>query len=390
MSTSHVFIVDEKTFPIHLQYMFAGTGKTKKEKDDKGTLCLGSDFVFEDCLKGKAFIGMIQDICRIRVDDEVFFYVCRNGKSEGEFFGVFKIIKVGTEKIPFAFESNNSEEAKNISKKLEKTLQFRVKIAPKNVYKKGVPETRILDSFDEKTKAKDLCWSLIYRKLKGERGCTPITEAESTKLKKELENINEEAPWGSTNDYSFDTKKRIINIEQPSSEHVVNLSHVDIKTKIEEIGIKSESILQTYILSSDEIKQKFVTSSSEIIWVGNEVFCSFGNSKIDILIVSKNKNKNKYVISPIELKNCPLKPNDREQILRYKEWCNIHKKSFIPAEGAKIKIKPILVTMQYSEKAKKKKIEEKERSLLNDKIDHYVFDEKLNIQKYKQKLTKKL
>ena len=41
--------------------------------------------------------------------------------------------------------------------------------------------------------------------------------------------------------------------------------------------------------------------------------------------------------------------------------------------------------MQYSEKANKKKIEEKERSLLNDKIDHYVFDEKLNIQKHKQK-----
>lgn len=359
--------------------MFAGTGKTEKKNGNKRTLILDKNFNFEDCLKSKAFIGMIQDICRIRVDDEVFFYVCRNGKSEGEFFGVFKIIKVGTEKIPFAFESNNSEEAKNISKKLEKTLQFRVKIAPKNVYKKGVPETRILDSFDGKTKAKDLCWSLIYRKLKGERGCTPITEAESTKLKKELENINEEAPWGSTNYYSFDTKKRIINTEQPSSEHVVNLSHVDIKTKIEEIGIKSESILQTYILSSDKIKQKFVTSSSEIIWVGNEVFCSFGNSKIDILIVSKNKNN--YVISPIELKNCPLKPNDKEQILRYKEWCNIHKKSFIPAEGAKIKIKPILVTMPYGENARKKKIDEKESSLRKDKIDHYVFDERLDIRK---------
>ena len=379
MSTSHVFIVDEKTFPIHLQCMFAGTGKTEKKNDNKRTLILDKNFNFEDCLKSKAFIGMIQDICRIRVDDEVFFYVCRNGKSEGEFFGVFKIIKVGTEKIPFAFESNNSEEAKDISKNLEKTLQFRVKIAPKNVYKKGVPETRILDSFDGKTKAKDLCWSLIYRKLKGERGCTPITEAESTKLKKELENINEEAPWGSTNDYSFDTKKRIINTEQPSSEHVVNLSHVDIKTKIEELGIKSESILQTYILSSDEIKQKFVTSSSEIIWVGNEVFCSFGNSKIDILIVSKNKNN--YVISPIELKNCPIKPNDKEQILRYKEWCNIHKKSFIPVEGAKIKIKPILVTMPYGKNARKKKIDEKESSLRKDKIDHYVFDERLEIQK---------
>ena len=379
MSTSHVFIVDEKTFPIHLQYMFAGTGKTEKNNDEKGTPRLESDFVLENCLKSKAFIGMIQDICRIRVDDEVFFYVCKNGKSEGEFFGVFKIIKVGKEKIPFAFEQNNSKEAKRISKSLGKTLQFRVKIAPKNVYKKGVPETRILDSFDEKTKAKDLCWSLIYRKLKGERGCTPITEAESTKLKKELENINEEAPWGSTNYYSFDTKKRIINTEQPSSEHVVNLSHVDIKTKIEEIGIKSESILQTYILSSDKIKQKFVTSSSEIIWVGNEVFCSFGNSKIDILIVSKNKNN--YVISPIELKNCPLKPNDKEQILRYKEWCNIHKKSFIPAEGTKITIKPILVTMPYGENARKKKIDEKESSLRKDKIDHYVFDERLDIRK---------
>lgn len=379
MSTSHVFIVDEKTFPIHLQYMFAGTGKTEKENDEKGTLRLDSDFVFEDCLKGKAFIGMIQDICRIRVGDEVFFYVCKNGKSEGEFFGVFKIIKVGTEKIPFAFESNNSKEAKRISKSLGKTLQFRVKIAPLNVYEKGVPETRILDSFDEKTKAKDLCWSLIYRKLKGERGCTPITEAESTKIKKELENINNRTTLGSSIGYSFAPKERIINTKESSSGHVINLSHVDIKTKIEEIGIKSESILQTYILSSDEVKQKFVTSSSEITWVGNEVFCSFGNSKIDILIVSKNKNN--YVISPIELKNCPLKPNDKEQILRYKEWCNIHKKSFIPEEGAKIKIKPILVTMPYGKNARKKKIDEKESSLRKDKIDHYVFDERLDIQK---------
>ena len=56
MSTSHVFIVDEKTFPIHLQYMFAGTGKTEKNNDEKGTPRLEADFVLENCLKSKAFM----------------------------------------------------------------------------------------------------------------------------------------------------------------------------------------------------------------------------------------------------------------------------------------------------------------------------------------------
>lgn len=381
MATTHVFIVDEQTFPVHLKYMFAGIGKTQKY--DEKTPILNLSFNLKECLESKAYIGMIQDISRIRIGDEVFFYVCKTQKSEGEFFGVFEVVQDGNEQIPFAFESNDSDNSLAITNELKKTLQFRVKISPKTVYEKGVSEIQLLDSFTEKTRAKDLCWSLIYRKLKGARGCTPITELESKKLKDGLEKINNRKELKLSDDHSFDFKDRKITttglIERNGN---FALSHIKLESELKEFikGNISEGILQTYILSSDDILKKFVDSGSKIVWIGNEVFCSFGNSQIDILIVSEKNNK--YAIYPIELKKAPLAPKDKEQILKYKNWCSIHKNSFVPASANRTKIVPILVTKQYAQNARKTAIDNKEEELKKGKIKHYIFDENLNIDKY--------
>lgn len=380
MATTHVFIVDEQTFPVHLKYMFAGIGKT--DKDNNGNPVLNSYFDLQTCLNSKAYIGMIQDISRIRIGDEIFFYVCKSQKGEGEFFGVFNVIQDSNEKIPFAFESNNSNESKSITSELNKTLQFRVKISHGTVYEKGVPEIQLLDSFTTKTKAKDLCWSLIYRKLKGARGCTPITELESKKLKEELKRINESKVLELTDGCTLDFRNRKITIAEAITESPV-LYHIDLESETGNIlrNNISESVLQTYILSSDKILKRFINRNSEITWIGNEVFCSFGNSQIDILIVSKKDNT--YVIYPIELKKEPLAPRDKDQILKYKSWCNIHKNSFVPApvNVAKIKIVPILITKQYTPNARKTAIDNKEKELKQNKIKHYIFDESLNITK---------
>ncbi|MBA7555556.1 hypothetical protein ES705_48225 [subsurface metagenome] len=58
---THIFIVNEETFPKHLQYMFAGTGS--KDKDEHP--------------------GLLTDISRVRVGDFVIFYIEGTVKIKG-------------------------------------------------------------------------------------------------------------------------------------------------------------------------------------------------------------------------------------------------------------------------------------------------------------------
>ena len=62
-------------------------------------------------------------------------------------------------------------------------MTFRVLIKPKEVFSKGLLETDALDSIKDIDKPYELCWSLIYRKLLGERGCAYITPYELEKLR---------------------------------------------------------------------------------------------------------------------------------------------------------------------------------------------------------------
>jgi hypothetical protein len=65
-----VFVVNERTFPYHLKYLFAGTtaGKDKTGEDKDKDLSL------------------LADICRVRKGDKVVFYLEKVG-----FFGIFEV-----------------------------------------------------------------------------------------------------------------------------------------------------------------------------------------------------------------------------------------------------------------------------------------------------------
>lgn len=86
---AHLFIVDETTFKIHLEYMFAGTGAKE----------VPTDFIFDPNYKwDKSFsqqkitfnekrsVDMMTDLCRIRKDDKIIFFVQKISK----FYGIFK------------------------------------------------------------------------------------------------------------------------------------------------------------------------------------------------------------------------------------------------------------------------------------------------------------
>lgn len=78
---THIFIVNEKTFKLHLEYMFAGTGYSTNIPD----------FIVENktepvaSSKEKTFTSMIADISKIKENDIVAFYVTGCKKIFGFF-----------------------------------------------------------------------------------------------------------------------------------------------------------------------------------------------------------------------------------------------------------------------------------------------------------------
>jgi len=117
---THVFIVNESSFPIHLQYLFAGTGAA--DADDH--------------------IGLLSDIKRVRVGDRVIFYLETKESSgiDGGFFGAFRIANL----TPIVIQ--DSANPTYLEQQLGKKLIYRVRLEPADVYSKGVVEYQALDN----------------------------------------------------------------------------------------------------------------------------------------------------------------------------------------------------------------------------------------------------
>ena len=198
MATTHVFIVDAYTFKYHLEYQFAGTGAKDKRIDFNGSRTTELYHTTEDNL-----VGMIADSQRIRKGDYVIFYLQRNssrGIFEGKFYGIFKT------KENLAFLDNNDEE-QFLKNELRKSLTFRILIEPYQVYAKGVTEWEALDEIKQIHSPNQMLWSLIYRKLKGNRGNTMITIYEDERLFKLIRDKNHRHTFNA-NRFTFDFEKQ--------------------------------------------------------------------------------------------------------------------------------------------------------------------------------------
>ena len=148
---THVFIVNDETFPSHLRYLFAGTGAKEKDED----------------------VSLLADIKRVRPGDYVIFYIEGTTKVKGGFYGVFKI----SDQNPLIFHVTGRDA---FEPNLGKKLIYRTLIEPHEVYSYGVQEWEALDKLP--IYATEVQWTLIYRKLKGKRGCTPLLPWEAERL----------------------------------------------------------------------------------------------------------------------------------------------------------------------------------------------------------------
>ena len=312
---AHVFIVDDNTFPVHLEYQFAGT--------TAGT-------------KRQWSTSLYADIARVRPGDRAYFYLLRQG-----FYGPFKVDPNGQgvwwDRLDPTF----------LQDRLQRRLIYRVQVVNDSTYPLGVSEWDALDRYLRDPK--HCLWSLVYRKLKGERGCTMIFPWEDDFLLKLIREKNESEGrgpirCGDDEHLTWDRNKGEVSIVPgPFPKYA--------PSKPEHITPPEDPMIQLRTASGSEVHlQAFLTRNygrfpeselifgptSSIVWVGNEVACGLGMQKIDLFVINEEQGSRRFRV--IELKKEP--PNEQTvlQFERYIDWT----KRFVPGANH-LAIQPILL-----------------------------------------------
>ncbi|MDA2922281.1 DUF91 domain-containing protein, partial [Patescibacteria group bacterium AH-259-L07] len=350
--TTHVFIVDSTTFKIHLEYLFAGTGSKKKNGmshegifiDFNNDTTTSLHFKTEDNL-----IGMIADTNRIRKNDLIIFYLQQdfsNNIFDGKFFGIFKA------KQDWAFLDNYTDN-QYLNSELNKSLTFRVLINPHKIYSEGVTEWEALDEIKNIQSPNQMLWSLIYRKLKGNRGNTMITIYESERLCQLIRNKNNRQELNCDDKLlSFDlSSQRIVCGNQKPNVYKGRKEDIDMLPRLiakSELRKSFEPHLQAYVVKNigmglNKELDKIILEGSDIEWLGNEVSCGVGMQRIDVML-SLIKNEQRVIV-PIELKAVEADERNIIQIQRYIDWIEQY---YIPNRQSDIQ--PVLVSKMINDK----------------------------------------
>lgn len=400
MATAHVFIVDTNTFKYHLEYMFAGTGAGNSVIDFNNVSITNLHAQTENNL-----VGMIADLNRIKVGDNIIFYLqqdTNNNIEEGKFYGIFKVSNVGfldnliqsrlsnvncrrryniklknnenfvfksftndriiemtgffeqekiLEKITFQTDKRNIEQIINnyfnsnqyLLKELQKSLTFRILIEPNDVYSDGITEWEALDEISNIQSPNQMLWSLIYRKLKGNRGNTMITIYEFEKLKQLIRNKNQRTTLQG-NGFTFNVQTQKIEPRQQTNQYIGTQTNIDILPRLinkYSRGLQFETHLQAYILQN--LRNITLFQNEVFEWIGNEVSCGVGMQRIDIMLsVLRNDNK---VCMPIELKSTEAYLEITKQVQRYIDWL---KQYYLPNRPSDLE--PIIISRQIQNK----------------------------------------
>ncbi len=334
--TAHVFIVGDQTFPLHLQYKFAGIGA----KDNTYIDFNNSPFTKLYHSTERKLVGMIADISRIRKGDRVLFYLQNSNGNEGRFYGIFRV----SEDTTFLDNDNDNQ---FLLKELKKSLTFRVLIEPEEVYPDGITEWVALDEIHELEKPHQMLWSLIYRKLKANRGCTMITPYEEQHLC-DLIRKNQSPLICENRLLNFDTvSRKIIVSNKDSRVYSGTKTKFSLMPRINEKikrNLQFEVHLQAQITHeigrTNDSLTNILLGQNEITWLGNEVGCGVGMQSIDVMIAYENQC---HHIMPIELKATYPEESHLRQIKRYVDWVE----QYYTPNHPTIIIEPVLIAMKH-------------------------------------------
>ncbi len=194
-----------------------------------------------------------------------------------------------------------------LHRELNKTLTFRIKIAPDCVYPIGVSEHDYLDSLDNKQYPFQMCWSLIYRKLKGNRGCTMITDCEFESLVSKLRSVNNGICLSeAVSSFTFNENSSRIEANYRIQEYSGRMNPIDIKERLLFKAGRANAFevhLQAYIMQNFDnspLKELLQPCVDLPCWIGNEVSCGVGMQRIDVLMIQEREND--IYIKIVELK----------------------------------------------------------------------------------------
>lgn len=314
MMTTHVFVVDEITFRCHLKYLFAGTGAKDKDVDFNGTPT-STLYPPKKYAAEAGLVAMMSDCSRLRGGDLVLFYLRSGSGRDGMFFGVFQVVG-----DPFLERTGINQ---YLLSELNKNLTFRVRIAPYMVFPRGITEWQALDEIRNLTSPNQMLWSLIYRKLRGNRGNTMITIYETERIVDLLRRENGNRTLGISVAYDF-VNGEIVPMST-SSCYTGMMTPFDILPRlIQKHSARKayEAHLQMYIVQNigrNPSIDNALGISDNVEWIGNEVACGVGMQRIDIM-VSKSDGPLDRVVMPIELKAVPADESNITQISRYVDW----------------------------------------------------------------------
>ena len=327
---AHVFIVNQNTFKVHLEYMFTGTGASD----------VSTDFIFDPSVivhtqNEKRSVGMMVDLARIRKGDKIIFFVTGIAK----FYGVFEAIS------DFFVDPNDADNY--LFNELQKKLTYRVLIKPYKVFQNGINEYDYLDSLSGLNHPYELCWSLIYRKLGGNRGCTMITDAEYELFIKRISKDNLILKGKS---FTFDIKNKTIETTSIGKSYSEKRK-LDVAPNLYSNLLKkyrSKKAFEHYIQFSTVMTlkgsdyTKILNNKKEITWIGNEVLCSFGEHRIDVMTIQEDENS--VDISLIELKDERVSIGIIKQIESYLVWLKDYILPFYLNKNKKVNVYPIIIS----------------------------------------------
>ncbi len=195
-----------------------------------------------------------------------------------------------------------------------------------------------------------MLWSLIYRKLKANRGNTMITIYESERLFKLLRDKNNREFLSGT-DFTLDVSTQKIRLDNNSHPYTGRKETIDILPRLirkYNEGKAFEAHLQAYIVqnigrNTNQSLDKCLLNGLPLEWIGNEVSCGVGMQRIDVMLsIIKN---NIRIAMPIELKPNEATTDNVFQLQRYVNWLEQY---YIPNRISDIQ--PVLISMRIDNK----------------------------------------
>ncbi len=271
----HLFVVDEISLKYHIEYGFVGTGNSSNDFN----------------------VGLWKDIARLKIDDKIVFYVQKTKK----FYGFFKVTStpfydnshyLQPYPLPYLGDSNDV------------MLQYRALMAPDIVFSNGIDEFDLIDILPNNVT--DILWSILYRKLKGGRGCSPIFQHEYQIIFHKLSIMNNQMPLIGNN-FSFDGYQilpSISNIPYSGYGNNPNIKNIILNSNYTEHHL--HALLIEYL-------PNLIFANS--VWLGNEVYSGAGMQAIDILTIDSNN-----IFNIVEVKRDEIPPNITSQVLKYIQW----------------------------------------------------------------------